>query len=293
MILCKIDFLKLLFCILLKYLFFFILFHFFFLNAETKDITNFSKPKKKNTIQQLYQEAVFISNSIFQSSLEYDYKIGQIKKVLIGKFDYKKHPDFILTKPIHAHDNIYLEKTTYKAFIKMHNAAKKKNIDLVIISGTRSFDDQKKIWQKKIIAKKITNDIISQLKKILQFSAIPSTSRHHWGTDIDINSVNNSYFETKKGKKEYQWLKKNASKYGFFQVYEKKRNGYEIEKWHWSYYPLSVQYLKYYNQYVSYNDIKDFNFDYLSEDLKIIKNYVNEINPIGKGTVENQKKKIN
>lgn len=277
----------------LRYLFFFIFFHFFFLNAEIKNITNVFKLKKKNTIQQLYKEAVFISNSIFQSSLEYNSKIEQIKKVLIGKIDYKKHPDFILTKLKYAHKDVYLEKTTYKAFIKMYKAAKKENIDLVIVSGVRSFDDQKRIWQKKIIAKKITNDIISQLKEILQFSAMPSTSRHHWGTDIDINSVNNKYFETKKGKEAYQWLKKNAFKYGFFQVYEKKRNGYEVEKWHWSYYPLSIEYLKYYNQYISYNDIKDFNFDYLYEDLRVIENYVNEINPIGKEIVKKFKKKIN
>ncbi|NJK84501.1 MAG: M15 family metallopeptidase [Saprospiraceae bacterium] len=37
--------------------------------------------------------------------------------------------------------------------------------------------------------------------KILKYSSMPGTSRHHWGTDIDLNSFSNSYFEQGEGKK--------------------------------------------------------------------------------------------
>ena len=65
---------------------------------------------------------------------------------------------------------------------------------------------------------------------------MPSTSRHHWGTDIDINGFDD-YFseENKKANKEYRWLVINAPKFDFFQVYTekgegKRRTGYNEEK---------------------------------------------------------------
>ena len=110
---------------------------------------------------------------------------------------------------------------------------------------------------------------------------MPSTSRHHWGTDLDINSLSNSYFTEGKGKKEYNWLQKNASKFGFYQVYTSKENGrkgYNEEKWHWTYLPLSSKYLNYYNAHISLNDISGFKGSEFAKELNIIKNYVNGIN---------------
>ena len=79
---------------------------------------------------------------------------------------------------------------------------------------------------------------------------MPGTSRHHWGTDIDINSLNNDYFASGRGKKEYEWLRDNAHEFGFCQPYsekgEERMYGYEMEKWHWSYIPLAKDYLKFY-----------------------------------------------
>jgi hypothetical protein len=109
---------------------------------------------------------------------------------------------------------------------------------------------------------------------------MPSTSRHHWGTDIDLNSLSNSYFESGKGKKEYKWLVENANNYGFYQVYTEKssrRTGYNLERWHWSYMPLSIKYLAFYNNQVDYSDISRFDGSELAEALNIIPNYVNGI----------------
>ena len=100
---------------------------------------------------------------------------------------------------------------------------------------------------------------------------MPTTSRHHWGTDIDLNSLSNSYFEQGKGKKEYEWLIENANKYGFYQVYTSKENGrtgYNLEKWHWSYLPLASEYLKFYNANITYKDISGFKGSEYSEENK-------------------------
>ena len=109
---------------------------------------------------------------------------------------------------------------------------------------------------------------------------MPSTSRHHWGTDIDLNNLNNSYFERGVGAKEYQWLKENAKNYGFHQVYTSKENGrtgYNMEKQHWSYMSLANQYLAFYNSNISYHDITGFKGSEMEEELSVIKEFVNGI----------------
>ena len=85
---------------------------------------------------------------------------------------------------------------------------------------------------------------IENAKKILLYSSMPSTSRHHWGTDIDINSLEPSYFEYGRGKIEYDWLVKNGAKFGFCQTYSDfakndRSSGYQEESWHWTYMPKS------------------------------------------------------
>lgn len=111
---------------------------------------------------------------------------------------------------------------------------------------------------------------------------MPGTSRHHWGTDIDINSVNNSYFNSSKGIKVYNWLVDNAANYGFCQTYtpkgESRENGYEEEKWHWSYMPLAKDYMELFKNEVTYSDLKGFAGDETAEKLKVIENYVMSIN---------------
>lgn len=77
---------------------------------------------------------------------------------------------------------------------------------------------------------------------------MPGTSRHHWGTDIDITSVSSDYFRNdKKGIILYQWLQDNLPKYGFCQPFNEGRNGgYLPEEWHWSYKPIASQYIAQY-----------------------------------------------
>jgi hypothetical protein len=202
-------------------------------------------------------------------------------KHLIGKFDYTKDTCFIEVAPEHCSKPMYLQKETYTKFKEMYNAAKKVGIYLSIISGTRNFSEQKAIWDRKWNINIKTMDSIKAAKTILLYSSMPTTSRHHWGTDIDINSLVNSYFSSGKGLKEYNWLLNNASKYGFCQVYTDKqstgRKGYEMEKWHWSYIPISSQYLKKYTELIKYKDIKGFQGSNLASKLNSIEDYVKGI----------------
>ncbi|EMY63087.1 M15 family metallopeptidase [Leptospira terpstrae] len=126
---------------------------------------------------------------------------------------------------------------------------------IFLVSSFRNFGHQKGIWESKFTGKKVMRvpikgkspEEITNL--ILEFSSAPGTSRHHWGTDFDINALDNAYFEENgKGKILYDWLKQNAHKYGFCQPYSRmstrNNKGYQEEKWHWSYAPISNQLTK-------------------------------------------------
>ena len=39
----------------------------------------------------------------------------------------------------------------------------------------------------------------------MSYSSMPTTSRHHWGTDIDIHSVEVTDFEKEPGISIYNW----------------------------------------------------------------------------------------
>ena len=175
---------------------------------------------------------------------------------LMGKFDPAKHPGFIsVEKKYSDGDAYFLRKETYESFKKMWAAAKADGIDLKIISATRNFYRQKSIWEAKWTgARKIENGTNAAIKypdpkkralKILEYSSMPGTSRHHWGTDIDINDLDNYTFEHGRGKEVYIWLTTHAHEFGFCQPYSPKGaerpHGYNEEKWHWSYIPVARQ----------------------------------------------------
>ena len=126
-------------------------------------------------------------------------------------------------------------------------------------------------------------DELARFKKILEYSAAPTTSRHHWGTDIDINDADPEYFETEQGKKEYEWLKANAPEFGFCQVYntkdEGRMSGYNEEKWHWSYLPLAITLTQEYKEIVKEKDIFGFPGDEFVAEQNLIEDYVLSINP--------------
>ena len=80
---------------------------------------------------------------------------------------------------------------TATAFRAMQVAALRDGIDLQLVSAYRSFDRQKYIWEDKY--KRYTAEGLSPkdaIERILQYSTIPGTSRHHWGTDIDVTDNN-------------------------------------------------------------------------------------------------------
>mgnify|MGYP006083433819 FL=1 len=152
-----------------------------------------------------------------------------------------------------------LIKEAADAYIKMKVAAAKDGFELKVVSSYRSFDRQLAIWNRKFeINSKEGMDPLENIKKITEYSTIPGTSRHHWGTEIDLISAQPkvdgdvllaNLFE---GEGPYaalkSWMDANANSYGFFLAYPKDslRKGFQYEPWHYSYKPKSKYFLKNY-----------------------------------------------
>ncbi len=214
-------------------------------------------------------------------------------KYLIGDVDPAKDPKFAkIPEKYLGGSRVWGHKDAVAAFVRMAEDAEANGYKLKAVSAFRSFSDQKKIWEDKWTGKTLvggkklpvsTPDPKARAAKILEFSSMPTTSRHHWGTDFDINNLNNSYFATKDGKRIYDWLTTHAPQYGFCQVYSAKGadrpTGYEEEKWHWSYMPVASWYLKQYPIDVGYERITGFEGATAAKDIDVIKNYVQGINP--------------
>ncbi|NTW32861.1 MAG: M15 family metallopeptidase [Bacteroidetes bacterium] len=214
------------------------------------------------------------------------------KEILLGKIIPSKDTNFTSVDQKYAsRKGFYMQKEAYLSFKNMYDAALKEGVKLTIISATRTFNEQKVIWEGKWTGNVLYSgknlatsypDSVERSKYVLKYSSMPGTSRHHWGTDVDLNSLSLSYFKTETGKKMYNWLSANASKYGFCQPYTAKDslriNGYEEEKWHWSYFPVSSKYLKNYKEYIFYEDLKGFAGWETALKIEVIKNYVLSIN---------------
>ena len=188
-------------------------------------------------------------------------------------------------------DTVLLEKETFKAFEKMRNAAMRDGIKIKIISGHRDFERQTLIWNSKFI--KFTKELKLKpdeaINEIIRFSTIPGTSRHHWGTEIDIidedfKNENNPLISEKYESggifyKLKKWMDLNSEKFGFYLTYtnDEERKGFEYEPWHYSYKPISknlLEELKKNNISKLISDLEIMGKEYLTKEF--IEKYINE-----------------
>ncbi len=160
-----------------------------------------------------------------------------------------------------------LQEAAAAAFRALQEDARAAGFDLAIASSFRSYGRQRAIWNGKASGlRKVHDDagrnvVISalpgpqQLRAILRYSAIPGTSRHHWGTDLDVYdaaAVDVDY-QLQLSPQEvvpggvfdrlHSWLDERMAageSRGFFRPYALDTGGTAPERWHLSYAPLAV-----------------------------------------------------
>lgn len=231
----------------------------------------FAEPNPNTTLNDIEIDTL---NSVDSSIVQ---KVDISKKYLLGKFKPANDSLYVTVPSKYCIMRTeYLHKDVLNDYISMYEAASLEGINLGIISAHRNFDVQKWLWNQRFYN---SNNPVAVAKSILRYLAMPGTSRHHWGTDIDMLSTKLNYFETEIGKKSYQWLLDNAANYGFYQVYTANREtGYNEEKWHWSYMPVAKEFQNQYQEKISFADIAGFNGSETAEELNVIDDYVFGIN---------------
>ena len=161
------------------------------------------------------------------------------------------------------------ERETASAFQALGRRAAERGFELRIASAFRGYDRQVRIINDKWTgARPVTDgegrllernqyDDQEWLNLILRFSALPGTSRHHWGTDLDIwdaSTVDEDY-RLQLAPSEYgpsgpffemtRWLDELMAAddaEGFFKPYAEDRGGIAPEPWHISYRPAALKY---------------------------------------------------
>lgn len=152
--------------------------------------------------------------------------------IIVNKYNYLSEnyiPDNLVTiSPTYGYQ-LLVEKTTYDAFIKMHDDALNDGVNIFAASPYRSYYTQLDLY----------NFYVNRDGKNLAdtYSARPGHSEHQTGLAIDITTRGGSLgaFEYTN---EFKWLKENAYKYGFILRYPEGKEwitGYDYEPWHYRY----------------------------------------------------------
>ena len=148
-------------------------------------------------------------------------------------------------------------------FLNMRAQAARDGIDLCPYSSFRDFATQALIWNRKFRGERTLYDRdgrvldataltdAQKIDAILAWSALPGTSRHHWGTEIDVfdQAAMPEGYRVQLLPEEFApdgvfcklaaWLNENLHRFGFFRPYDQERGGVSPEPWHISYAPVS------------------------------------------------------
>ena len=122
----------------------------------------------------------------------------------------------------------YVRRDVAVALEKLFKAAKNGGINLVAISGYRSYDYQKNIYDNEV----------NNVGKIQanRYVAKPGQSEHQTGLAMDL--LSDEYMNLDEGfenTESFRWLEENMSKFGFILRYPKGKEditGYGYEPWH-------------------------------------------------------------
>ena len=153
--------------------------------------------------------------------------------MLVNKYHYLTKDyspnDLVDIKNYYAYGENQIKKEVYESFLDMWNDAKKENLNLIITSAYRTYEYQEKLWN--------SYSSSNGEKWADSVAARAGYSEHQTGLTLDIvtyGSKMNDFENTD----EFQWLNKNAYKYGFILRYPKDKEeltGYSYESWHYRY----------------------------------------------------------
>lgn len=128
-----------------------------------------------------------------------------------------------------------VDKRIYPQLQSMFDAARENGVYPIVASGYRTQSKQEQLYKDKIAAYRAEGLSEEEAREEAErWVAIPGTSEHQLGLAVDINA-DGIHSE---GNEVYDWLGKNAHKYGFINRYpsdKTKITGVANEPWHYRY----------------------------------------------------------
>lgn len=170
-----------------------------------------------------------VLSSFYTNTLESNNLTNDL--ILVNKKYYLKKdfvPDDLVTvSNEYSKKKVRISEKALKNYIKMIDDLRKEGLNVDLISGYRSYTYQKNLY----------NNYVKQdgVLKADTYSARPGHSEHQTGLAFDLGKKGTYLKETDK---EYEWILKNAYKYGFIIRYKKEFEsitGYMFEPWHLRY----------------------------------------------------------
>lgn len=123
----------------------------------------------------------------------------------------------------------FLRKEAKKQFEKLSKKANKDGLSIIAVSTYRSYYYQKELYEYYVKNK--------GKKYADKSSARPGHSEHQTGLAVDVMGSNGDYNHFEESK-EFDWMSRNAHKYGFILRYPKNKEhitGFKYEPWHYRY----------------------------------------------------------
>ncbi len=200
----------------------------YFEKSENKEIRNTVAVVNSNADREFYSDIKPTNTNIENRYLVLANKFYQLPETF-------KPEQLELISTMYAYENRYIDSSIYPEFKSMWNAAKKEDLTLIVVSGFRDFETQKKIYN---------NFLATQGRGIAeQISARPGHSEHQLGFALDIVTHGYGLSNNFEKSEEFKWLVDNAHKYGFILRYPNNAEhitGYSYEPWHYRYVGVEV-----------------------------------------------------
>ena len=148
------------------------------------------------------------------------------KEYMIGA-DYVPD-DLVMPDVKKSSSAVLMRKEAAQALEEMFAAAKEEKITLVAVSGYRSYQTQRAIYNRRRKA--------AGKAHVERFVAVPGASEHQLGLAMDVSRSKTAGLKASFGKtKEGIWLAENCYRFGFILRYRQEWEdvtGYDYEPWH-------------------------------------------------------------
>lgn len=192
------------------------------LDRDDENSNTIEANKQNNNEEEIKRLEEILNNPFFilinkENGLSEDYVPDNLKKCEVKFLEY-------------AEDNL-LDANVADVLKEMFDDALKDGISLIGISGYRSYNVQKTLYESRVQKR--------GKQKAGEYTAEPGLSEHQSGLAIDI--LSNEYTSLDEGfenTEAFKWLKENCYKYGFILRYLKDKEditGYKYEPWHFRY----------------------------------------------------------